>query len=154
MSKIITFIGHRDVPCHILSQVISTVENLVNEEDEIVFLSGGMGSFDSLCAQAVRKVKKEHPNKVIKLCLVLPSYQYVPKSEERDCTASLYDEVFVCSESDGAHYKSMIGKRNRWMVDQSDVAVSYVNRQFGGAHQTLKYAEKKGITIIKIEERG
>lgn len=151
MNRTITFIGHRDAPESILNEVLLAIEKSICELDEIVFLIGGMGHFDNIATKAVREAKKTHPDKVIKLCLVLPSYKYVPKQDENLYISSLYDEIFVCSESDGSHYKSMIGKRNKWMVDQSHTIISYVHKHSGGAFKTLKYAEKHGIKIFNIK---
>ena len=36
------------------------------------------------------------------------------------------------------------------LVDNSDLLVAYVNKDFGGAYNTLKYAEKKGVPIINV----
>lgn len=44
----------------------------------------------------------------------------------------------------------MIGKRNRWVVEQSDVMIAYVLHDSGGAYSTLKYAEKQNLRIIRV----
>lgn len=41
-----------------------------------------------------------------------------------------------------------ITHRNRWMVDQADYVVAYVDHNYGGAAQTLKYAKGKGTKQI------
>ena len=48
------------------------------------------------------------------------------------------------------HYKAAIGKRNEWLVDNADLLISFVKNNAGGAYETLRYAEKKGIAIINI----
>lgn len=48
------FAGHRLAPYFLLREIIAAVETLVLATDEIAFLSGSMGDFDSLCEAAVR----------------------------------------------------------------------------------------------------
>ena len=36
------------------------------------------------------------------------------------------------------------------MVDRSDLVVFFVERETGGAYQTMRYAEKNGKTIINL----
>ena len=39
------------------------------------------------------------------------------------------------------------------MVDRSDLVVFFVERDKGGAYQTMKYAKKQGKEIINIAEK-
>lgn len=152
MSKLIKccFAGHRCVPQCLLKEVMIIVEDLIQSSDQLVFYSGGMGDFDKMCEQAVRDMKKKYPEKEICLYLVLPSYQYAPKNEERQYMSKLFDDVFVCDVSDGSHPKAMIGKRNRWIVEQSDVMIAYVKHENGGAYASLQYAQRQNLKIIRI----
>lgn len=144
------FAGHRCAPQRLLKEIISAIEDLIQSSDQLEFYSGGMGDFDKMCEQAVREMKKKYPEKEIYLYLVLPSYQYAPKNEERQYMSTLFDDVFVCDASDGSHPKAMIGKRNRWLVEQSDVMIAYVKHENGGAYSTLKYAQRQNLKIICI----
>lgn len=144
------FAGHREVPSYLWEEVIAAVEKLIETSDCINFYSGCMGDFDKLCEQVVREVKKRHPEKSIRLCWVLPSYHYVPNQSYKRYLDSLFDDIFVCEASDGAHYKAMIGKRNRWMVEQSEFMIAYVMNESGGAYSSLKYAQKRNLNIIRI----
>ena len=128
-----TFAGHRQVfEPKIEERVKETLESLIGRGHRLVFLCGGMGQFDALCAGAVRWLKKKHPEKDIQLCLVIPYFFLMPDGVEY------------------AHYKAAIPKQNRWMVDQADCLISYIIRQYGGAYQTCRYAMKKSIPIINV----
>lgn len=144
------FAGHRQIPHCLFKEIITAIEKLVLATDEIEFLSGSMGDFDKLCEKAVREIKKEYPKKNIRLYRVLPSCQYIPHQEEYQYQRSLFDEIIVCDASDGTHYKSMIGKRNRWMVEQSDFMIAYVMHESGGAYSAFQYARKQNVEIIRI----
>lgn len=63
---------------------------------------------------------------------------------------AVYDEILMPEGLEYAHYKAAISKRNRWMVDQADCLVSYIIRQYGGAYQTYRYAQRKSIPIINV----
>ena len=63
-----------------------------------------------------------------------------------------YDEVEICSESDGSHPKAAYQIRNRCMVDRSDLVIFYVTHNSGGAYQTMQYAKSIGKTIINIAD--
>lgn len=144
------FAGHRFASQSLLQEITFAVEDIVRDFENIEFYSGGMGQFDKLCEQAVREIKKRYPEKEICLFLVLPSYQYAPRNDDLQFMRRLYDDIFVCDASDGSHYKSMIGKRNRWMVEESDVMIAYVLHESGGAYTSLKIAQKKGLRIIRV----
>lgn len=144
------FAGHRMAPHSLLEEITHAIEDLVRESDAVEFFSGGMGDFDKLCEQAVRDTKKRFPEKNIRLSLVLPSYRYAPQKEHLTYMKRLFDDIFVCDASDGAHYKAMIGKRNRFMVEESDVIIAYVLHDSGGAYATLKYAQKQRLGIILV----
>ena len=59
-----TFAGHRQVfEPKIEERVKETLESLIGRGHRLVFLCGGMGQFDALCASAVRSLKKRHPEK-------------------------------------------------------------------------------------------
>ena len=145
-----TFAGHRQVfESKIEEKIKNTLESLVEMGSRLVFLNGGMSQFDALCAGAVRWLKKKHPEKDIQLCLVIP-YFSGKLNADRSFFQSLYDEILMPDGVEYAHYKAAISKRNRWMVDQADCLVSYIIRQYGGAYQTYRYAQRKPIPIINV----
>lgn len=47
--------------------------------------------------------------------------------------------------------RAAIPRRNKWLVEHSDYLVSYVVRSFGGAAQTLAYAERRNVRIIRLK---
>ena len=108
------------------------------------FLTGGMGEFDELFAKTVRSLRCQYPQ--IRLCLVVP---YLTKrlNEQSDLLSTLYDEIILPSELDGANKKAAIPMRNRWMVDHSDFVISAVHRDFGGAYEAVSYATQHGVQV-------
>ena len=50
------------------------------------------------------------------------------------------------------HRKGAITKRNRWMVEQADIFICYVEKEEGGAYAALEYAQKLNKQIINLAD--
>lgn len=145
-----TFAGHRDMVRITVSDILEVLEKIVLQSDEDVeYLVGGMGDFDRLAASAVRSLKRNYKDRKNKLILVMP-YMQKRVNEQKAYYEEMYDEVIVPAELDGVHYKRAITLRNRWMVDQSEYVIVMVWRNYGGAYDTLKYARKQKKRIIEL----
>ena len=151
-TMICTFAGHREIFGFNQSHLMEILESILESEQELICYVGGMGEFDSLCANAVRVLKHRHPEKNILLILVLP-YMKQAINTRREYYQERYDDIIIPTELAGIHYKRAILARNRWMVDQADYVVAMVWRNYGGAFQTLKYAERLGKKIFRIEPK-
>ena len=140
-----TFIGHKE--CYGVSsdqvreEIIKLIENGVTD-----FLSGGMGSFDWMCARIVFELKKAYPH--IRNYLVIP-YLTFTILEEKYFDSIIYPEGF-----EKYHFKSAIPARNKYLVDNSAYAICYVTHGWGGAAQTFEKAVKKGLTVINLGEKS
>ena len=148
-----TFAGHREVyQANIPEALDQALAEIIENDNSIRFLVGGMGEFDKMCASAVRRAKRKYPNTEISLELVLP-YLTNDINENKSFYEMSYDNIIVPFELAGVHYKSVITKRNRWLVDNSDWLIAFVYRDFGGAYTTLRYAEKKGLQIVNLAKQ-
>lgn len=138
--------GHRDVFENISEQLYNTLFQIA-EQGCKTFYTGGMGDFDKMFSLAVRSIKKSCPD--IKLICVKP---YLTKeiNEDGDYLFTLYDDIIIPTELADVHYKSIITKRNRLIIDWSDIVVGYVKREYGGAYSALRYAEKQGVEVINL----
>lgn len=139
-----SFIGHKE--CYgvsseqVCEEIIKLIENGVTD-----FLSGGMGSFDWMCARIVFELKKIYPH--IHNYLVIP-YLTFTILEEKYFDSIIYPEGF-----EKYHFKSAIPARNKYLVDNSAYAICYVTHNWGGAAQTFEKAVKKGLTVINLGEK-
>ena len=106
-----------------------------------------MGDFDSLFSSAVRSAKKVYPH--IKLIGVKP-YFTNDINTDKDYYAALYDDIIIPDELAGIHPKAAIKARNRWMINNSDIVLIYTVRNYGGAYEANRYAERKNKAIIII----
>lgn len=147
MGKTCCGFGHRIVLVDVETALRETIRDLIENHGATRFLTGGMGEFDELFTRTVRSLHNNYPQ--ICLCLVVP---YLTKrlNDQSDLFSSLYDEIILPAELDGANKKAAIPLRNRWMVDKSDFVISAVHRDFGGAYEAVAYAAQRGIPIIKL----
>ena len=149
---ICTFAGHSLVCSPDIEQRLENeIELYLSHIDEAAFYVGGRGEFDSMAAAAIRVAKKRHRDKKIQLYLVEP---YMREGINRDRTyyESLYDGIIIPQELLDVHPKVAITKRNRWMCERADCLIAFVQRDFGGAYQMLKYAKKTGIRIANLAD--
>lgn len=135
------FIGHGE--CYGVSEkdvrnaIVSVINDGVTE-----FLSGGMGSFDWMCARQVDLLRSEYPT--IKNHLVIPYLTFNPT------TTKYFDEIIYPEGFEKYHFKAAIPARNRYMVDNAQYAICYINHTWGGAYKTYSRAEKKNLIIINL----
>ncbi len=135
---IVTFAGHRDVQDSnkVRGWLCSKVEQLI-ERGANTFYLGGYGEFDSIAASVVKKLKEKHP--YIESILVTP---YLNHTYACSYDASIYPPL------ENVPKRFAIPRRNEWMVDNADVLIAYVTRDFGGAYKVLTYAERKKKEVI------
>lgn len=103
------------------------------------FYLGGYGAFDNLAAAAVRRQKKVYPH--IEMILVLA---YL----DRKIDASRYDST-TYPPLERVPRRYAIVRRNEWMVRESDVVISGVIHDWGGAAKTLEFARKKRKVVLQ-----
>lgn len=137
----VAFCGHRMVSETetVRAKLRAIIEQLI-EEGATEFLLGGYGEFDYLCAHVVYDLKEKYPE--IRSILVVP---YLNRYQG----PNLYDESeYPPIEKTPKRYAIL--KRNEYMVEKSDVVVSYVQYGFGGAAKTRDYAVRKKKRIIEV----
>ena len=154
--KACCFTGHRDIPAPFVPVLVRRLEKAIENlaaQDVLWFIAGGALGFDTLAALAVlrlRDTKLPH----IRLLLALPcADQTAGWSAEN---VSLYehirakaDEVKVLSPH---YFRGCMQVRNRFMVDNAAFCVCYLTKDAGGTAGTVRYAEKKGRTLISLAE--
>ena len=145
-----TFAGHACVYSPSVKQRLEAeIEVFLSGTDSAVFYVGGRGDFDRMAAAAVRAARERHRDKKIQLYLVEP-YMHEGLNRYKENNEMLYDGVIIPHELLGIPPKAAITMRNRWMVDQSDLLIAFVQRDFGGAYEMLKYARRKNVTVVNI----
>ena len=147
----VSFFGHRVVeePLHIERRLEKLIRKLLKENEYVEFLVGRDGEFDQLVSSAIRRCKREYRSNNSAHIWVL-SYLTAEFRDNEESFRDYYDEIEVCEAAAGSHYKNAHQTRNRAMVDRADLVVFCIQRESGGAWQTMKYAKKQGIPYINI----
>ena len=61
-----------------------------------------------------------------------------------------YDGIYYPLDNK-THFKNAITLRNKWMIDNADLLICYVEKgRKGGAMTTLNYAKKQGLRVINL----
>ncbi|CAK7024078.1 MAG: hypothetical protein EUB_02258 [Eubacterium sp.] len=139
-----TFIGHKD--CYsvksedVRTEIIKLIDAGVTD-----FLSGGMGSFDWMCARIVHDLKETYPQ--------INNYLVIPYLSFHIAEESYFDSIIYPEGFEKYHFKAAIPARNKYLLDHSAYALCYVTHGWGGAAQTYERAIKKGLKIINLGEQ-
>ena len=136
-----TFFGHRDAPPGIKSSLRQVILDLIERQGVKQFYVGNHGSFDVMVRTLLAEFELTHG---IHYEVVLA---YMPKKED-----PLYDpnHTVLPEGIEAAPPRFAIEYRNKWMIDQSDIVITYVHRSFGGAAKFKKLAEKRNKMVIQI----
>lgn len=122
----------------------SKIENSI-DEGYTRFFSGVARGIDLWAAQAVLELKKKHPD--IQLVCVKPVENQGHNFPEND--RLIYESVIeradsvVCTSPE--YSRNCYAVRNRYMVDNADRLIAFVNCYRSGTGQTINYAKKLGI---------
>ncbi len=139
----VTFFGHKDTPKNIEPTLQTTLIDLIENHNAAVFYVGNNGNFDTMVRRQLEDLSQTYP---ITYNVVL-AYLPVKKSEYDDFTNTILPEVIETIPK-----RFAISYRNKWMIQQADVVVTYVTHSFGGAAQFKEMAEKQGKTVIELSE--
>ena len=143
---IITFCGHADFQRTNEQEklLLSFFEETIGDHAAKFYL-GGYGAFDEFAYECCKKYKKTHLN--VNLALVVP-YFYFEKGKVND-RFEKYDEI-IYPPIENKPVKFAIVYRNQYMIDEADLVVAHVKRNWGGAYRTLHYAKRKGKKIFNL----
>lgn len=139
----VTFFGHKDTPKNIEPTLRTTLVDLIENQGASVFYVGNNGNFDTMVRRQLENLSQTYP---ITYNIVLA---YIPtkKSEYDSFTNTLLPEGIETIPK-----RFAISYRNKWMVEQSDVVVTYVTHSFGGAAQFKAMAERYRMPVIELSE--
>ena len=121
--KICCFIGHRKIEIteDLEKLVEEYVENLIVNENVMVFLFGSQSQFDDLCYGVVSKLKEKHPN--IKRVYVRSQYEFIDDSYEKSLLNG-FEETYYPEQCRGTGKISHV-IRNQTMINKSDFCIFY-----------------------------
>ena len=139
----VTFFGHKDTPKEIEPTLRMTLVDLIENHNATEFFVGNNGNFDTMVRRQLEELSQTYP---ITYSVVL-AYLPTKKNEYDDYTNTILPEGI-----ETAPKRFAISYRNKWMVEQADIVLTYVTHSFGGAAQFKEMAERQGKTVIELSE--
>ena len=138
---ICTFFGHRDTPPEIKPLLREVLLDLIQHQGVKQFYVGNQGNFDAMALRLLKEFEKPYS---ITYDVVLA---YLPKKTEP------FFEAYYTILPEGIETvppRFAIEYRNKWMIEHSDIVVTYVTRNFGGAAKFKKLAKRKEKTVVEL----
>lgn len=143
----VSLFGHREIEdLRRLEEVLSRlVRDLLWEKPFVSFLVGRSGDFDECAARVIKEAQKKYGKERAEITLVLPyAVSDLPYYEE------YYDAVLIPPCVQGVNPKGAHGRKNQWMVEQSDLVVGWIERKQGGAYKAVEYARRHPCRVVLL----
>lgn len=139
------FFGHRNVTQDLTENLTAVLTELI-EEGVDSFLVGNQGGFDNIVLHLLRVLKDKYPHITYNVVLA-----YMPGAKKEWSSYEQMETLFP-EGLESVHPRYAIAWRNKWMVQESDVVVTYITHSWGGAAKYMEYARRKKKTIINIAD--
>ena len=138
----VTFFGHRDTPKETEPALRLTLIDLIENKNATVFYVGNHGNFDAMVRRQLEDLSKTYP---IKYYVVLA---YMPGKNDNPDEHSILPEGI-----ETVPRRFAINYRNKWMLTKSDIVVTYVTRNFGGAWAYEKKSKILNKCVICLKKQ-
>ena len=162
-TKTCCFTGHRpqslqfgfnenDSRCAALKQTLrEQIIRLIEEENVTHFISGMAIGIDMYAAEIVLNLKKSYPGITLESAIPCETQAVKWSVALRE---RYYDIAAKCDKETmlQTHYTpDCMDKRNRYMVDHSDVVIAVWSGRPSGTGKTVTYALAKGKPVVVID---
>ena len=131
-------------------RLICTVDRLYTEDKITTYYAGGAQGFDTHASEVVIEHRAVLPD--LRLVLVVPPAEQAARrsSDEKVRYERIKREAndVICLAKH--YYRGCVQRRNRYLVDHSDVCVCYLTEPTGGTAYTVEYARKQGIPVVNL----
>lgn len=117
---------------------------LIQEHSTVNFYVGTHGDFDSAALRVLKKLKGQYPFMDYTIILA-----YLPTKKDAlsdsDASHSVFPQIL-----DSVPLRFAIDKRNRFMLEQADIILTYTRYSTGNTAKYKQLAVKKGKTVIEL----
>ncbi len=153
--KTCCFTGHREIVDKetVLKRIYNTI-SVLHKNGTVNFISGMAKGFDMLAARQVIALRSKYSD--VRLICALPCRDQTVLWDESEAIAysailDMADKIVYVSQF---NQKGAMLKRDRYMVDNSDIVIAHLTKSSGGTYYTVKYANEKGIRVINLADRA
>lgn len=124
--KICTFFGHRNCPSNIAPLLDEVITDLILTDAVTMFYVGNQGQFDSMVRNTLKRVAMRYST--VNYAVVLA---YMPK-EKQEAEYTDYSDTMLPEGIETVPPRFAISWRNKWMLKQADIVVTYITHSWGG----------------------
>lgn len=149
------FSGHRALPKNGLAELEEKlhreIARLITSGIVNFFIGGALG-FDTLAARCVLRFRENHEN--VRLILVFPCREQTSGWNKKD--VAVYEDIkqqcdsYIYLQED--YSRDCMFIRNRYLVDNSSCCICYLAQRRGGTYYTVRYAERRGLSVINLAD--
>jgi len=141
--------GHRVILEGFNEENLKTVFLELIDAGYDTFLNGMALGFDSLCFRILEDIRQERNIKIIACipCKTQDKGFSIKDKREYERMVCSADKVILVSEK---YTPFCMQKRNIFMVDNCSKLVAYLRKDKGGTKNTVTYADKKEVEIIRV----
>ena len=149
-NRAVCFTGHREVSHPDISTRLDSLLTQLIKMGYRDFRAGGALGFDTEAARAVLRLKNKYPQINLILVLPYPAQAAAWSDKEREEYENIKTRAAKVVYTGEGYTRGCFHKRNRMLVDEAGICVSYLLNPTGGTAYTVGYARKKGIKTINI----
>lgn len=122
----VSLFGHRKIDDlrRLEDKLAPIIRELMQTKAYVSFLIGRNGEFDEYAAAVIKHAQKAVGKENNDVILVLPY-----AVEALEYYVKYYDNIIIPDSVYGAHPKTAITLKNRWMVERSTLVITYVEHE-------------------------
>ena len=147
--SVCAFTGHRilsdDYDPDLLKKVITNLAKTGVKR----FLCGMAIGFDMEAAKAVLSLKKKLKLELV-ACLPCEGQDARFSAKNKELYKSILEKCDEVITLEPAYVSGCMHRRDRYLVDNSDILVCFLRRMSGGTYYTVNYARRKNKKIIEL----
>lgn len=141
MNRTCTFFGHRDAPPEIQPAINAAINEMIHNHSVRRFYVGNEGYFDAMVQRALLRAQSEFPQLQ---CLIV-----LARIPDRAHPSLPLDTVFP-EGFESFPPRFAISRRNRWILDHSDCAITYIRHSWGGAAGFAELARRQQKLLLPL----
>lgn len=161
--KTVCFTGHRPKTIPILNdhksegfiklkaRIRKILVDLIEKENAVHYISGMALGIDILCAELVLELKEHYPRITLECALPCETQAAYWSEDNRDRYFSAIERCDKESLLQTRYTKDCFMKRNKYMINKSDIVLSVWNGEKSGTGYTVNYAKQQGKKIILLD---
>lgn len=144
--------AENDAECVKLKNALyAKIRFLVEKRGVLHFISGMARGVDTFAAEAVLAVRDEFPSVELEAAVPCADQARLWKPADRERYLGIIGCCDVKTVLEERYTAGCMQRRNRYMVDNSDILIAVWDGSPGGTCSTVRYAEKRGKEILRID---